>query len=195
MAEPKQPQPLPPAPTETRLYNRALYYLSRYAASEGRLVEVLHRRARREAEAHGIEAGEIEARIARVVERLRAAGYIDDQAYAAARARSQAGRGRSLHRLRADLAQRRVPREVADAAVAQLREEMAEPDLVAAVNLARRRRLGPWREPAGSRREHRLRDLAVLARAGFGGDVAREVIDAESTEALEERLAELRAQL
>lgn len=180
-AEPK----LPPVPTETRLYNRALYYLARYAASEGRLTEVLRRRALRDAKAHGIEPDEVEARVARVVERIRAAGYVDDRAYATSRARSQANRGRSLRRVRADLAHRHVPREIVDAAVERLQEELAEPDLVAAINLARRRRLGPWRESPESRHEHRQRDLGVLARAGFAYHIACAIIDAVSIDDLD----------
>ena len=42
-----------------------------------------------------------------------------------------------------------------------------------------RRRLGPFRA-APERQERRERDLAALARAGFGYDVARRVIGAET---------------
>ncbi|MDE0409722.1 MAG: RecX family transcriptional regulator, partial [Alphaproteobacteria bacterium] len=45
--------------------------------------------------------------------------------------------------------------------------------------LARRRRLGPWRDPA-ERAARRQKDLAAMARAGFRLDVARQVIDAEA---------------
>jgi regulatory protein len=55
----------------------------------------------------------------------------------------------------------------------------------AAIALARRRRLGPYRA-AKDRQECRARDLAAMARAGFDYDVARKVIDAASVEALDE---------
>ncbi len=42
-----------------------------------------------------------------------------------------------------------------------------------------RRRLGSFRA-APEREEHRQRDLAALARAGFGYSVARRIIGAES---------------
>ncbi len=42
-----------------------------------------------------------------------------------------------------------------------------------------RRRLGPFRA-APEREGHRQRDLAALARAGFGYSVARRIIAAES---------------
>ena len=55
----------------------------------------------------------------------------------------------------------------------------------AAVALARRRRLGPYR-PDNERKDKRARDLAAMARAGFDYDVARKVIDAASVDALDE---------
>ena len=49
---------------------------------------------------------------------------------------------------------------------------------------ARRRHLGPYRAP-DARDGRRERDLASLARAGFGFDIARRVVDAPSVEDLE----------
>ena len=79
-------------------------------------------------------------------------------------------------------------RETATAAVAALREEGPDPELAAAVALARRRRLGPWRA-SEERAADRQRDLGVLARAGFPADVARKVLDAASEDELLEDLA------
>ncbi len=56
------------------------------------------------------------------------------------------------------------------------------PDLLAALRYARRRRLGPFCR--GDRFERREKDLAALARAGFGVAFARPVIDADDADAL-----------
>lgn len=187
----RRERPVPPVPDEARLYERALRYLARFASSEGRLADVLRRKALREGRLHGMADGEVEAMIANVVARVRGAGYVDDEAYAVMRARGLAGRGRSLRRVRADLAARGVDREIAEGAVAKLREEQADPELVAALVLAKRKRLGPWRPVA--RLENQGRDLEVLARAGFQYGLAREIVLAATPEELEERLAELLA--
>ena len=64
--------------------------------------------------------------------------------------------------------------------------EVENLDLAAAFKLARKRRLGPFREPDSEvRAERREKDLATLARAGFSYDVAQQVIDAPSVEELE----------
>lgn len=155
---------------------------------------MLRRRARREARFHEIEEAAVDAMLAAVLARVRAAGYLDDAAFAVGRARGLSGRGRSLRRVRADLVARGVGREDAEAAIERLRQERPEPDLAAAAALARRKRLGPWREPPEDRPVTRARDMAVLARAGFDSTVVREVVAAASPEELEERLAELLAE-
>ena len=84
-------------------------------------------------------------------------------------------------------------------ALETLGESSGDVELAAAVNLARRRRLGPYRpethakgrakadrsnrKPVASERE---KALAALARAGFSYDVARRVIDADSIDELEQ---------
>jgi regulatory protein len=81
-------------------------------------------------------------------------------------------------------------------AVATLAPEGGDAELKAAVNLARRRRLGPFRAPdrkSGNRKvqakekaKEREKQMAALARAGFSFDIARKVIDAESADDLDD---------
>ena len=63
-------------------------------------------------------------------------------------------------------------------------DEAGGSELAAACALVRRRRLGPYRAE-GARAEWRQKDLATLARAGFGLDLARRVLAAATAEALE----------
>jgi len=53
-----------------------------------------------------------------------------------------------------------------------------DPNLAAAAAYARRRRLGPFRRP-DQRDEKRDKDLAALARQGFGYDTATRIIDSD----------------
>jgi regulatory protein len=69
-----------------------------------------------------------------------------------------------------------------DALEEETQSENLERD--AAIALARRRRLGPWRLPE-KREDMKEKDLAAMARAGFSYDLARDVIEAESIEELE----------
>ena len=88
-------------------------------------------------------------------------------------------RGTSRAHIIANLASKGVPAETAREAVDRLSVEYEEPELEAARRYARRRRLGPYRGADNARAECRDKDLAAMARAGFAGRVARQIIDAE----------------
>ena len=68
--------------------------------------------------------------------------------------------------------------------------DTADPDaeFTAACRHAQRRRLGPWRRD--DRAARRDRDLAAMARAGFGYRMASRVVDAPDIETLEDEAAE-----
>jgi regulatory protein len=161
----------------------ALGYLGRYASSAENLRRVLLRRLRRRLPATSDALREATATVDAVVERCRQSGFLDDDAYAAARARSWHRRGVPARQIRARLLAKGVAPAVAAAAVADLRTEAADLDLAAACAFARRRRLGPYRRGAAEPQ----RELATFARAGFGRRVAQAVLacdDAAAAEAL-----------
>ena len=162
----------------------ALFYLSRYASSAENLRRVLQRRVRRRTgeEVARRAAGLIDA----LVERYRAAGLLDDAAYAAGRARSGVLLGRSMHRITAGLRAKGIAAEAAAAAVAELRDQYGDPEIVAACAFARRRRLGPFRRGPADRQ----RELAAFARAGFARGVAEAVLACRDEDAVEAMLGD-----
>lgn len=174
--------------TAASLENAAVYYLSRFSSSSGNLKRVLMRkviRAARDGEEGQAEAGArmVNALIDRYLEK----GLLNDRAYAAQAASSLARRGASRFAIAGKLAQKGVDNDLVAETIAALDDEGGASEFAAACALVRRRRLGPYRLP-GKRAEFREKDLASLARAGFGLDLARRVLRAEDVEALE-RLA------
>jgi len=184
---PRPTHPAGPAPNDTALHDAALAYLARYAATEAGLTRTLGRavdRWARRALADGAEADAVAAQAAQargvvraVVARLAALGAVSDRAFAESRTRSLVRGGRSRRAVAAHLAAKGVGAETARAALAA--EETDE--LAAALVLARRRRIGPFRVGDGDR----LRELAVLARAGFSQAVASEALRMPREEAEE----------
>jgi regulatory protein len=152
----------------------ALVYLERYASSAENLRQVLLRRVRRRVGTDGEAVRAAGVLIDALVARYRAAGLLDDAAYAASQVRRGLARGRSLRRIAAGLAAKGVDREDAAAAVAALCDRVADPDLAAACAFARRRHLGPFR-PASLGAADR-RELAAFARAGFERRTAEAVL-------------------
>ena len=168
----------------------ALSYLGRYASSADNLRRVLRRRVRRRlgpGESWDAAVAEADGLIDALILRYRGAALLDDAAYAAARARRDLARGRSLRRIAAGLAAKGVARDDAAAAVAGLREAIGDPDLAAACAFARRRRLGPYRNTRAE--GDRQRELAAFARAGFDRQAAEAVLACGNEAAVADLLA------
>jgi regulatory protein len=172
------PRPAGPPPDAAALYEAGLAYLGRYAATAatvaralGRAVDRWARRAVADGgESDAVAAQSAQARVAvrAVVARLAAAGAVNDAVFAASRTRSLVRGGRSRRAVAAHLAAKGVATEMVRAA-----SDAEETDeLAAALVLARRRRIGPFRVGDGDR----LRELAMLARAGFSQRVANEAL-------------------
>ncbi len=178
--KPKKPRKASPK----RLESIALHYLQRFASSSENLRRVLMRRVVKSAWAHDTDPEEAVPWIDDIIVRFRRSGLLDDAGYAEGLTHSLSRRGMPRRAIRARLRQKGVDGDVIDTALARLTEEVGDPDLAAALALVRRRRLGPYRASDASA-EFRAKDLAAMARAGFGYDVARRVIEAESPEALE----------
>jgi regulatory protein len=161
---------------EARLYQSALYYLGRYAASTSSVRRVLGRRVTKYAAEDGVDVEVAFGWIDGIIERLTRSGVLDDAGFAAARARSLFGRGLSARMIRLKLAEKGLGREVIDQAMDLLAEEHDDLDLTAARRFVQRRRLGPFRTAPAREGQHN-RDLAAMARAGFAFGVARKVLE------------------
>jgi regulatory protein len=163
----------------------ALAYLTRYASSAANLRLVLLRRSRRRLGADRDALRTVDGLIKALIARYQAAQLLDDAVYAAALARRDLARGRSLRHIAAGLAAKGVGAAEAAAAIGALRDGAADPDLMAAVAFARRRRLGPFRTQA--REQHH--ELAAFARAGFAPPIAKAVLACADAAAIELLLA------
>ena len=130
----------------------------------------------------------VERVIAEMVAKFVAAGVIDDKAFAQTKARALHRRGTSNRLTRQKLKLAGIDGDTLDQAMAGLDQELdtdpRQREWRAATALARRRRLGPFR--GKDRKDHRNRDLAAMARAGFDYDLAKKVIDAADAAALDE---------
>jgi regulatory protein len=167
-----------PAPNASGLHEAALDYLARYPATEAGLRQVLERRIERWAQRATLARDEpetITAQVAaargtacEVIARLVAAGALDDAIYAENRARSLVRAGHSYRATAARLAAKGVNPATARAAL----PKDDESELAAALVLARKRRIGPFRPGVVPDEAGRRRELRVLAQAGFPPSVA-----------------------
>jgi regulatory protein len=175
-ARPRQARKPPPPLDPAALDAIALRYVERFQTTRARLVRLLHQKLRQRGWQEGAPPPDLQA----VAERMAALGYVDDAAYAEARARGLARRGMGAGRVKAALHGAGVSVEDRDAALE------GHDDWAAAVDFARRKRLGPFGAAARADPAVRRKQLAAMARAGHGFDLARRVIDADSVEALDD---------
>lgn len=173
--ETHQKKRLPRRMTPERLEKAALHYLERYASSRVNLERILRRKVLRATQAHGTEPETMMAAIGPLLDRLEKNGFLDDGAYALARARSLFRQGNSRQRIGQKLGQKGVSGDQIDAALQALEENLGgnreDAELIAATRYAQRRRLGPYRLGAAKPDQER-RDLAAMARQGFTLDIS-----------------------
>ncbi len=174
--------------TPQYLENSAAHYLGRFASSKAHLRDIMMNKVRRSHHHHGTEIEAGAKMVDAVIAKFERLGYLDDAAYAVMRARSFFSKGMPLRGIRFKLIRQGVGEDDIESALTALSVEadVENLDLAAAFKLARKRKLGPFREPdSDTRTERREKDLATLARAGFSYDIAQQVIDAPSVEELE----------
>ncbi len=168
----KRPRKVSPRSLE----NIALHYLKRYAAPVSQLKRVLVRRVDRSLRVHGGDRTEALGWVDALVEKLIRNGLISDSAYAGMKAQALRSSGRSSRMIAQKLRMKGVPAELVQQKLAEATAELSEEE--AARIWARKKRLGPFRRNVQDRQEHRQKDLAALARAGFSFGIAKRVIDA-----------------
>ncbi len=172
---------MPPPLSAENLERAALRYLERFAASAASLRRVLMSRVLRAERLHGTDRNEGTVLVEALIGRYLSSGLLNDDAYAEAKAASLRRRGASARAIRDHLAARGIVAETARAALGRIDLDAGAADggdAGAALALARRRRLGPFR-PSEQRAEHRARDLAALGRAGFDFETARRIVDGD----------------
>ncbi|MDV7338174.1 RecX family transcriptional regulator [Terasakiella sp. A23] len=182
-----QDQKIPRPITAQSLRNAALRYIDRFATSRENLRQVLMRRVHKSHYHHDTSVQDGIDWVEDILNKLEKANFINDKTYAEGRASALHRKGTSLRVIRMKLVEKGVSEDDINYALDALREETESPDLErdAAIALARRRRLGPWRLPE-KREALKEKDLAAMARAGFSYDLARDIIEAETPEDLDD---------
>jgi regulatory protein len=158
-------RPAVPDPDDRALqktYERALNLLSFRDRSAKKLAARL------------VEKGEPPALVAAAIARLTANGLLDDNRFAAARARSGLlGKARSRRRMEQTLALDGVPREVAVTAIQQVLDEEGTTEVALAVRAARKKLRSLSGHPPPVQRD---KLYGFLARQGYGADIVRKTL-------------------
>ncbi|VVT04606.1 RecX family transcriptional regulator [Sphingomonas sp. EC-HK361] len=183
MTRNRKPGRAAPPPLDAAALERlALRYVERFATSRAKLADYLRRKIRERGwEGEAADPDALAARLAEL-------GYIDDRAFAEARARSLGRRGLGARRVQD--AWRQAGIEAQDTAA--IRPDVDERAAETALAFARRKRIGPF-ALAASDRPRREKQLAAMLRAGHGFAIARAIVDAPPGASTEDIAAEFAA--
>ena len=178
MAMPRTPSDRPrrpPPPLDAAALERlALRYVERFATTCGKLAGYLERKIRE----RGWEGPPGDP--ASLAERMASLGYVDDRAFAEARASAMARRGLGARRVAQDF---RVA-GINQADAADLAPAIQGRAVDTALAFARRRRIGPFGDGSADRVQ-REKQMAAMIRAGHGFELARRIVNLSPNEALE----------
>lgn len=161
--------------TPEYLKNSSLYYLSRFSTSSENLKRVLMRKVARSANHHGTDPEECQLLIEELIANYLRSGLLDDNAYAKTQATNLHNKGNSSRNIRSKLRQKGLKSDIIEMAVSALSKDYKNPERVAAIRFAKRRRLGPFQKKELNE-ETRKKHMATMARAGFSYEIAKYII-------------------
>ncbi|MCB9991269.1 MAG: regulatory protein RecX [Rhodospirillales bacterium] len=176
----KKPRP-PKKITESYLQNSGMYYLERFAASTGHFKSVMMRKINKSCDWHKDQDREsCIAMLDRLVETLQAAGLLNDEHYARGMVISLRRRGLSARMIQARLKAKGLGSDHIHQALQEHAEDVSgDADLTAALRLAQRKKIGPYRKTADMDEKSYNKALGVFARAGYSYDICQKIMGME----------------
>ena len=162
--------------TPQRLKNIALYYLKRFESSVAILRSVLQRRVNDYAyQNKEFDRGEAYQWIEDILADFQRYGYLNDRRYAEIKIKDYMSAGKSVRYIKGKMREKGIDEEILSA----LLEDQEYDEFEAALKLAKKKHIGPFRTDEEARFENRQKDMGTLVRAGFSYDVVRRVVGYE----------------
>ena len=162
--------------TPKRLKNIALYYLKRFESSVANLRSVLQRRVNDYAyQNKEFDRGEAYQWIEDILADFQRYGYLNDSRYAEIKIKDYMSAGKSVRYIKGKMREKGIDEEILSA----LLEDQEYDEFEAALKLAKKKHIGPFRTDEEARFENRQKDMGTLVRAGFSYDVVRRVVGYE----------------
>ena len=158
------------------LEKEAVRALGRHEKSRAGLTLAVERAVERRRQRTGEQPpSDLLSALPRILDGLEARGHLDDRRFAEGLLRRYASRGYPRARLEAELRHRGVESDL----IRELLPANADAaDLAAAWRYAKKKRIGPYCLDPEKRERDRNRHEAMLGRAGFSFEMAREILSA-----------------
>lgn len=185
ITEPKKKR-VPRKVTAKSLENAALYYLQRFSSSNENFRRVMMRRVNCSARHHNTNPEEGTKIIDNLIKKFMKIGLLNDLRFAEVNIINFRRRGLSQRMIRAKLVSKGLSNEIIDQSFLDLKCDKLDAELTASIIFTRKRRLGAFRGSEDERQEFQEKDMAKMARAGFGYHIVRKVISVRTIDELEQ---------
>lgn len=168
--------------TEKYLYNAGLAYLQRFTASTEHFRKTMTRKIDRSCTHHADQnRDDCLLMLQKTIDKFQDLALLDDTAYTKGMVTSLRNRGLSRKAILFKLLQKGLPEQLILKSLELVDDNDSDAEIIAALRLARRKKIGPYRL-RGLAEE---KELAQMARAGFGYEICRKIISMDSDEAEE----------
>jgi regulatory protein len=171
--------------TEQYLHNSGLYYLQRFPASAAHFKRVMMRKVDKSCRHHANQDRKsCEDLVDTLVLKFQEMGLLNDTGYSRGMVNSYRARGLSTRSIQAKLSQKGLTPQQISEALNEFDNDRprTEIDMVAALKLARKKRIGPYTSEKDIPRD---KQIAMMARAGFGFDICSRALSMSKDEAEE----------
>jgi regulatory protein len=172
--------------TASYLRNSGLYYLEKYPASVSHFKMVMSRKIKRSCQAHPDQNYQACLELLdALIDDLIDLGHLNDAFYTRGMVTSLRRRGLSARAIQAKLKAKGlesadIQNEIARFDSQEPNENGYKPELIAALKLARRKKLGPYAR--SDKEEDKNKSLGVFARAGYSYEIANKVLELDRSE-------------
>ena len=124
---------------------------------------------------------EVSEIIDKIVLSLEKNNYLNDALYSDSKARNLHRRGYSLNKITYSLKSKGLEEKFIKNSIEKIKSEKSDPDLVSAIKICKKKRIGPMR-PEANRELFYKKDMGVLARSGFSYDISKKLLSMEKNE-------------
>ena len=164
----------------TNLKDLAYSYLEKYSPSKQQLKVYLLKKYLTKIKGSKSKK-EVTMIIDEIISNLEKNKFLNDEMYSDSKARMFLRRGYSLNKINQSLRSKGIEDKYVKQSIDKIKEDEIEPDLVSALKLCKRRRIGPTR-PESNRELFYKKDMGILARGGFSFDLSKRVLNLDANE-------------
>ena len=172
---------------ENYLEKKSIIYLERFSSSSNNLRFILINSAKKYTKEYSLNP-DILGTIDRIIEKLKMKKVLDDYEYSISKSKKYIRQGWSKKKIYHYLLSKKVAKDIILKCFNEIREEFGSIDKLAALKLAKKRKIGPFRLNREITPENKKKEYALMARSGFSLDIARNILELKDFNNLEKKL-------